>query len=128
MANGPGSDSNSQFSSFPFRQTVSTMSCAVFLARLLVSVTARPTHLTTTVAFGIWMYTFYIGCSPIADQGHRVDDVVRGWLVGAVLSSMAWTVSRDQIFIDEDLRDQSGKGINQKGKAITLVEAENVKP
>jgi hypothetical protein len=47
---------------------------------------------------------------------------------GEILSSMAWTVSRDQIFIDEDLRDESEKGINQKGKAITLVEAENVKP
>jgi hypothetical protein len=74
------------------------------------------------------MYTFYIGCSPIADQGHRVDDVVRGWLVGAVLSSMAWTVSRDQIFIDEDLRDECEEGSHQKVTAIAVVEAENVKP
>jgi membrane-associated phospholipid phosphatase len=89
---------NSAFSSFPSGHAASTMSCAVFLALFLVSSTERPTHLTTIGAFGVWLYTFLIGCSRIVDHRHHPSDVVAGWLVGSVLSIIAWTASKDQIF------------------------------
>jgi membrane-associated phospholipid phosphatase len=98
MANCEGSGSNSQFSSFPSGHAASTMSCAVFLAKFIVSCTRKSNHITTSIAFGIWMYTFFIGCSRIVDHRHHVDDVVGGWFLGAVLSSIAWTTSRNQIF------------------------------
>jgi membrane-associated phospholipid phosphatase len=102
MANCAGSGSNSQFSSFPSGHAASTMSCAVFLAEFLISSTVKPTHLMTSLAFGIWMYTFYIGCSRIVDHRHHVDDVVGGWVVGAVLSIISWSASKNQIFLTND--------------------------
>jgi membrane-associated phospholipid phosphatase len=95
--------SNSQFSSFPSGHAASTMSCAVFLALFLISSTNRPTHLMTIIAFAIWMFTFFIGCSRIVDHRHHPSDVVAGWVVGAILSLITWYASKDQIFAVPEL-------------------------
>jgi phosphatidate phosphatase len=90
--------SNSQFASFPSGHAASTMSCAVFLTLFLISSTTHPTHLMTIIGFGIWMFTFFIGCSRIVDHRHHPSDVVAGWVVGSVLSFVVWYGSKDQIF------------------------------
>jgi membrane-associated phospholipid phosphatase len=125
MENCAGTGSNSQFSSFPSGHAASTMACAVFLAKFLVEVTVKPTHLTTVIGFGIWMYTIYIGCSRIVDHRHHVDDVVGGWFIGAVLSGIAWEASRGQIYVsgeDEDEKNETGPGNSDPG--IGLIDPE----
>lgn len=73
-----------QFQSYPSGHSSNSMAAGMFLTMILT--TALPSLSMASVALKLlpFLASIFIGVSRILDRAHHVDDVLAGWLIGAV--------------------------------------------